>query len=253
MDFSALNNYFDKIYVITLHRATERHEKIRTALRGLNFEFFPGADNKEFSVEALKAEGVYDEALAIEHHRYSKPMNPGMLGCTISHKMVYEDVIKNNYQRVLIFEDDVQPAAANIAAFPEITEELPDDWDVVYFDYSKNSDFKFSSALKQGVYHAQKFFFGMKYSHTAINNLFAKDYSPHLKTAGYHDFLSAYAITNKAAKLLVQLQTPISFWSDHLVAYASSNQLLKSFITVPKLFLQESQFNKELTGSYAEE
>src|SRR5690349_16137168 len=105
--FTLLNSFFDKIYVITLHRATDRHEHVQKELDGLNYELFFGKDKLEFSVEDLKAEHIYDEPLAIKHHRWHKPMPPGMIGCSWSHKLVYEDVIKNRYNKVLIFEDDV--------------------------------------------------------------------------------------------------------------------------------------------------
>ena len=37
--FEHINEYFDAVYIITIPRATERHEKINLHLQGLNFEF----------------------------------------------------------------------------------------------------------------------------------------------------------------------------------------------------------------------
>ncbi|WP_422240483.1 hypothetical protein, partial [Dokdonella sp.] len=61
MDFSKLNSYFDHIYLITLHRAAERHKKIEEVLQGLNYTFFYGADNKNFTVAELEQKGLYSE------------------------------------------------------------------------------------------------------------------------------------------------------------------------------------------------
>lgn len=238
---------------MTIRRATERHEKLQSVLNGLNFNFLFGADNKEFNVDDLIKQGVYDPVKAKQVHRYNKLFNMGMLGCTITHKMVYEDVVKNGYKRVLIFEDDVLPLEEGLKVFPEIIQELPPDWELVYFDYNKNTQQTVGGFFKQQLYHAQKFFGGLNLTHKTISNLYARPYSKHLKVAGHHDFGSAYALTGQAAKKLVEIQTPVAYWSDHLLAYASSNRILNAYLTVPKLFIQESQFNKEAVGSYAEE
>jgi len=251
--YGQLNKYFDRIYVMTIKRAKERHEKLQHVLKGLDFHFLFGADNKEFVVDDLIKQGVYDPVKAKQVHRYHKLFNNGMLGCTITHKMVYEDVLKHGYKKVLIFEDDILPVEEGLKLFTTIMQELPNDWEMLYFDYNKNVEPPAGGFLKQQFYHVQKFFGGLNLTHKTISNLYARPYSKHLRIAGYHDFGSAYALTLGAAKKLVDLQTPIAYWSDHLLAYACSNKILKAYITVPKLFIQESQTNKAIVGSYAEE
>jgi glycosyl transferase family 25 len=248
-----LNSYFDHIYVITLQRAKERHEKINQVLEGLNYSFFMGKDNKEFVVAELQNKGIYCADKAKKVHRYSKGMTPGMIGCSWSHKLVYEDILKKNYKKVLILEDDVFPVEEGLLKFDTIINELPQDWELLYFDYNKNDKETVIHPVKKLIYHVQKQFGQLKWSHRHINNLFAKPYSKHLKIAGHHDYTDAYAITNSGAKKLLELQNPIAFWPDHLLAYACSNKIIKAFISVPKLFLQESQTNKSAVGSYAEE
>jgi len=251
--YTQLNNYFDHIYVMTIRRATERHEKLKYVLRGLNFQFLFGADNKEFNVDDLVRQGIYNPVKARQVHRYHKLFNNGMLGCTITHKMVYEDVVKNAYKKVLIFEDDILPVEEGLKQFPQIIQELPPDWEMVYFDYNKNTEQTAGNFFKQQFYHIQKALGRLNLTSKTISNLYAKPYSEHLKIAGHHDFGSAYALTLGAAQKLVDLQTPIAYWSDHLLAYACSNKILKAYLTLPKLFIQESQTNKAAVGSYAEE
>lgn len=248
-----LNEYFDHIYVITLQRATERHERIKAVLAGLNFSFFYGADNKNFTISDLISRGIYDEKKAINIHRYNKPMKPGMLGCSWSHKMVYEDIIANNFQRALILEDDVLPVQDSLTLFAAILQELPANWQLLYFDYHKNDSINFNARIKQIWYHVQKTIGALKWSRKTINHLYALSYSKHLLKAGYHDFTSAYCLTQPAAQLLNELQTPISHFPDGLLAHACSNQLINAFICKPKLFIQESQTNKAFAGSYVEE
>ncbi len=253
INFGPLNNFFDHIYVITLQKDSTRQEKIKLALKGLQFEFLYGADLQQDAVETYVQQGLYDAEAAIKKHRRKKKITKGMLGCTISHRMVYEDVIKNGYQKVLIFEDDVVPIADNIPLFTSIMQQLPADWDLVYFDYNKNTTHNFFNRIKQNWYHIQKLIAGLSHTHIALDNLYAKPYSTHLKTAGYHDFADAYAITHSTAKKLFALQTPIVYWSDHLLAYCCANKILKGFISLPKLFYQESASPEFATESYTAE
>lgn len=253
IDFSPLNIFFDHIYVITIRRDLTRQQKIIEALKGLNFNFLYGADFENLTVEDVVKQGLFDREEAIKKHRHHKDITKGMLGCTISHRMVYDDVVKNGYQRVLIFEDDVAPVQENIVQFTNIMQQLPGDWELVYFDYNKNTERNFFHLIKQNWYHIQKMITGLSHSHTALNNLYAKPFSSHLKIAGYHDFADAYAITQSAAQKFLKLQTPIVYWSDHLLAYCSANKIVNSYISVPKLFYQESMLSQYDTESYTSE
>jgi glycosyl transferase, family 25 len=244
MDFSTLNNFFDHIYIITLRRATERQSQIEKALNGLQYSFFYGADKKEFDKETLAKDGVYDEERAVKNHRYNKPMNGGQIGCSWSHKRVYEDVVKNNYRKVLVLEDDVLPNEEGIKKAGHILSQLPQGWELVYFDYHKNLQRNFGGVVKQQLYHLQKYLGKIKWSHKTITNLFARRYSENLSYAGFHDFTSAYAITLPAARKLIDHQTPIAFVADNLLAHACTNEVVVAFISHPKVFVQESQMQQ---------
>lgn len=254
MDFSTLNTFFDHIYIITLERATERQAKINEALEGLSFTFFMGADKKDFTIDELIEKGIYNEEKAKALHRYSKPMNTGQIGCAWSHRLVYEDMISKKYSKVLILEDDV---IINKEGYPQLEamlQQLPANWDLWYLDYQKNLRRNFGTFLKQQSYHLQRLVGRLKWSHKTINNLYARKFSEHLFLCGYHDFTSAYAISQKAAKKLVELQTPIAFVADNLLAHAATNLHVYGFVSCPKVFLQESQLqDKKNRLSYVEE
>lgn len=238
MNFDAFHNYFDKIYIITLQRSTERQEHIKKVLHGLNYQFFFGSDKNNFSLEELKKKNIYNEAMAVRHHRYSKPMNAGQIGCALSHKNIYEEIINKGYKKTLILEDDVEPADGSINSFTEIIKDLPDDWELLYFDYSKNEK---PQHLKRYWYHIERTMIGAKRNHTIIRNLYPKLISKHLSIAGFHDYTDAYAVTLSGAKKLLELQSPVSYIADNLLAVASASKKLKAFISHPKLFQQLSQ------------
>lgn len=238
--FQYLNDYYDKIYVLSVEAASERRKLFAERFKGLNYSFFFGADKNKFSVEELIQNSIYSEELTRKHHRYSKSMRPGEIACAWSHKMMYEDVIKNNYQRVLIFEDDAVPDPQMIKKIPEILKEIPGDAELLMWGWSKNGETSFGKRLKQLWYHVQYSSGFLKWNHTIIKYLYAKPYSLHIKRAGFHDFTYAYAITMNAAKKLLQMQSPLQYVADNLLAYASTQQMVNGFIVYPAAFLHDN-------------
>jgi glycosyl transferase family 25 len=236
--FEFLNNFFDKIFVITLKRSTNRQDHINEALDGLNYEFFWGADKNNLSLQELKDKNIYNEVLAIRHNRYNKPMNAGQIGCALSHKNIYEEIITNQFKRTLILEDDVESVHEALQFFPKITNELPDHWELLYFDYSKNEK---ARPLKRYWYHLLRTAGGLKRDHTVIKNLYPKQFSRYLSVAGYHDYTDAYAVTLSGAKKLMEMQSPVCYAADSLLAMASASKKVNAFISHPKLFIQLSQ------------
>lgn len=237
-DFTTLNNFFDHIYVVTLHRANERQDEIKKNLAGLNYDFFWGADKQEHSIVDMERDGIYNEALTKKNHRYHKALSCGQICCAWSHRNVYEDVLSKGYRKVLILEDDVT-AISNIGTiFSLMLTELPSNWELLYLDYNKNES---ANKLKQYWYHVQKLMGKLNWSHTTIQHLYPKKIGNHLSSAGYHDFTSAYAITPIVAEKLLNLQTPIAYLADNLLAKACTSKLVNGLIVKPKLFRQLSQ------------
>jgi glycosyl transferase, family 25 len=248
--FRSLESYFDKIYVITLSRATDRHQHIKEELNGLHYSLFWGQDKDQFEVKDLEEQNIYNEALARKSHRWNKAMPPGMIGCSWSHKLIYEEVIKNNYNRVLILEDDIIIDKSTVSTFPQILKELPADWELLYLGYERNEEFKPVFYFKQWIYHLQRSFGFTRFSHKTIRNMYARKLTPHIYSSGYHDHTHAYAVTRSGAEKLNKLQEPIRFFPDNLLAYAATNELVKAYITRPKLINQLSQGETKSLGTY---
>jgi glycosyl transferase family 25 len=248
--FDILNEYFDKIYVITIRRATERQEKVKQLLKGLDYHFFYGVDKMDLNMEQLVKENIYSDTLAKKYNRYSKPMVIGHIACSLSHRKVYEDVVKNNYRRVLIFEDDVVPDFENLHFIPDILNELPDDWEMLYWGYEKNEVTNLSTTIKQLYYHFLHSIGFLKWNHTMISNLYPKKISAHINKAGFHDLLHAYSLTLSGAEKMIKVQTPVAFNADPAVGYAVMNGWLKAYTTTPKIFNQEVQIHPETYHSF---
>lgn len=240
--YKYLNDYYDKIYVITIARAGERQEKIKMLLNGLDFEFFYGTDKNNWSKNRFTETGIYNERLAVQNHRHGKIMSTGEVAAACSHKQVYEDVIKNNYQKVLIFEDDVVPDFSQLPCIPVILNELPPDWELLYWGYeTKYGKRNLFTRVRTYVYHIQHALGILKWSHKMIRNLQPVRKSGYISSAGFHDMIHAYAITKVAAEKLLKWNTPVQYCADTGISYAILSELIKSYITHPAIFNQEQQ------------
>jgi GR25 family glycosyltransferase involved in LPS biosynthesis len=90
-----INNYFDKIYLLNLHKRKDRLNKSISKLNqvGLEYEVFSGVDGSVMQSIWSKLDIPYFS-------------NSSYLGCAISHLSIYQDALHNGYEKILIIEDD---------------------------------------------------------------------------------------------------------------------------------------------------
>jgi hypothetical protein len=118
-----IEDYFDRIFVITLPRRKDRSQAVANLLGGqlgiTKWKFFYG---------------------------YDKPNDPsgrpnGNMGCAASHRALLELIAYNRWKRTLIFEDDIEiafdsPEMKTLVdpqkLFQEHIYEVPPDWDMIY-------------------------------------------------------------------------------------------------------------------------
>lgn len=110
---STLNNFFDKIYVITCLNFNDRqfHIKNHFAKNLINFEFFISVD-KNVLTNNGKISST-EKSLALSH-----------LNCVINAKL-------NGYKSILICEDDVVFDESLNANFEKFLNVLPHDWNFI--------------------------------------------------------------------------------------------------------------------------
>lgn len=244
--FTYFNEYFDKIFVLTLPRLTERNKLVQKALSGLNYEFFYGVDKSEFTLEELANKGLYDPDAYRSFYKYPNDITLGALCCALGHIYIYEEIIQKGYQRVLILEDDIVLNPSNLSLFPSMVAELPEDWDLLYLGYEKREYFGIKEWInlqwkKIFPYHVQ-----LKMNRELYQRYYPRPFSRCISYAGFHDCTHAYAITGGAAKKLLTYGRPVRFNSDNLLSWMVGKDLLKGFITRPKLFNQLTAFVHQL-------
>lgn len=248
--FKYLNEYYDKIYVLSVPAAEVRRKLFAERFKGLNYTFFYGADKNNFTIEELIGNNIYSEELTKKHHRYDKVMKPGEIACSWSHKMMYEDMIKNNYGKVLIMEDDAVPDPKMMGQIPAILSEIPADCEVLMWGWDKNGESNLNTTFKKLGYDIQHLAGQLKWDHTIIKNLFAKPFSKHLKHAGFHDYTYSYAITRTAADKLIQMQTPVQYIADNLLAHAITKNIVHGYIVYPAAMLHDNLPDGTARDSY---
>jgi GR25 family glycosyltransferase involved in LPS biosynthesis len=122
-----INNYFDKIYVLNLHKRTDRWIDIERRLKrfGIEFERFGATDGSVIKPIWEKFQNQYFTT-------------PNYLACAISHLSIYKDAVSKNYSRILIIEDDVL-INQNVHQIFDNTE-IPEWEDIFYMGYIPLSD-----------------------------------------------------------------------------------------------------------------
>jgi len=243
-----LQQYFDKILIVSVPRFAERHERVKKNLEGLPFDFFWGADKLELDYDTVKTNGTYDEQRAKKMQRQGKALNLGEIACSLTHRMVYEAMVKNNWKKVLILEDDVLPIAENLIELPPALNELPANWELVYLGYLKHEKVTTALKTKQFFYKILSALGLMVWTYKMVNNLLPKPFSAHLKKAGFHDCTHAYAITLHAAEKLLAAQTPVVYRADDLLSATIMKGELNAFVTEPKFFDQEIFHNAAIVS-----
>ncbi len=211
----------------------------------MHYTFFYGHDKLEFSAGDLQRKGIYDDGLARRHHRYGKPMPEGMIGCAWSHADVYRTVIAERHQQVLILEDDVVVDESQLQHWPQAAAELPANWELVYLGFAENETAPPTAPVKKALYHLQRVFGALNFSHQTIRNLFPRRAGRYVWKAGYHDCTHAYGLTFSGAQKLLALQTPLSYVADNLLAHAATNEVVAAYIIQPKLINQLYQVGTE--------
>ncbi len=244
-----LQRAFDRIFVVTLERATDRQARVRERLAGLDFQFHLGVDKRALDAERLRAEG-YDADAARRVARRSRAMTAGEIGCALSHRQLYQAAVERGWERVLVFEDDVRPRPADLGALPAVLAQLPAGWELLYLGYSNFERVTAAHRAKQAAYLALSAARLMKWTPEQVRRLHPAPYSPNLRRAGLHHCTHAYAFTREAARKLLAAQTPLAFVADQLLVHLVLRGELEAYVVEPKLFDQEAGAGASARHSY---
>lgn len=152
-----IHSFVDKIYCINLDRREDRWRECLGKFKkyDLNVTRVPAVDGSTLS-------GAYCISLP-------------ELGCLLSHIMVFEDILKNDYQVSLIFEDDFELLVDWKQKLHDAFTNLPSDWDMLYLGCKHVAE---PSVIHPTLYRVNGAYTSSAY---IIKKQFAEFILPHLK------------------------------------------------------------------------
>lgn len=119
---------FSEIFVINLDRDTEKLQKVKEEFSKQNLRFtrFPAVDGKKYMQET--PDDVKNKEI---EYLCQKFCTPASIGCFLSHRKIWEKIVRDKIPVALICEDDVffSKHFKNIGL---IWQEIPMDWDMIY-------------------------------------------------------------------------------------------------------------------------
>ena len=107
----------DKVFCVSLTRREDRREKFKAQANalGIPFEFWDAVDGlaQNLSVPNTK-------------------ITPGAVGCYLSHMAIWQAALDNNWESVIVFEDDAKFADGFNTLVDAALPFLPADWQFTY-------------------------------------------------------------------------------------------------------------------------
>jgi len=253
--FDQLNSFFDKIYVVSLKRSVDRHPKIKKNLEGLNYEIFWGVDGSKLDLKELEEKKIYVPEIAIRDNFSGKALQPGEIGCSLSHINIYKEILKNGYRCTLILEDDIFLSKESGYNIQNALKELPENWEFLYLGYLENNDeMSLSVKLRIHIAYPLLHLFGLKkYSAERLRRKFYRPYSENLERAGFHAGTHAYGVSLNGAKKILSEQKPITMAPDNIVGKMCMDGNLNAFRLKERLFFQYRDLPTTIKNRYEPE
>jgi len=112
---SAINHFFDKVFCINLDRRPDKWAESTAEFDriGLTVERVSGVDG-----QTLRPTGS---------------ITAGEMGCSLSHSGILKKMVENNWNKILVLEDDAVFIPNVQEYFEANVANIPTDWDMLYF------------------------------------------------------------------------------------------------------------------------
>lgn len=141
-----LNKYFDHIYVINLRSREDRKVAMLQKLRANKIQatFIEAVDGEQRTCKKLFSDynnlSIEDPKSHSLEKLYNKKLikSPGAFGVLLSYLSIINHAKKNDFERILVLEDDVHFHKKFNKKLEELKTEISDDWCLLYFGASQH-------------------------------------------------------------------------------------------------------------------
>ncbi|MVN22246.1 glycosyltransferase family 25 protein [Mucilaginibacter arboris] len=251
-----LNTYFDKILILTIQRNANRREILKQVLGGLDYEIFYGVEGSmlklkeliESGVVAANIQDIYKQTNIDYMNMGSSPVHINQIACSMSHIKMYQYILDNQLDKVLILEDDVMPVEENLKYLSETLNQVPDNWELLYLGHIINNNFSFWGKLK--YYYFINFLYKVGIRTKSIirkKNTYPGPFSTLLRKDGAHIGTHAYAVRGKGAVKLIKLQEPLKQAApDLLLMDAVAKRVVVSYTSKFNFFQQNPKIHSSV-------
>jgi len=154
-------------YIINLDTRKDRFDITNNLLNQYDFKNvirFPAIKGKDISIDELNKivepsamKSILDN-YRTEHHELSY----GAVGCYLSHINIWKKLVDHDLDYIIIFEDDALPAFNYNELQHIINNDVPNDWDIIFFggiynDYNKIYN-KINNKINNNIVKIKKFY-----------------------------------------------------------------------------------------------
>ena len=218
---SFINRICDKVYVINLEKEKERLNAFDTQMSKNRIKY------ERFNA-VVGSKVLNDERLTDYCNMFC---TDGMKGCAISHRTIWEDIVKKGYQNVLICEDDAMISDSFDRDFQNSYYHIPKDYDVLYLGCLFGC--KDESFLNKVI--------------TKVNGFDPKEINEKVVEVKVIVGTHSYIVSLEGAKKLIA--NPISFHIDTQMMYWIKLYNYKSYALNP-ILVDSSQDESNLSDTY---
>lgn len=246
------DTFWNDIYAafINLPKDLERREFMESQLKkySIPYHALSATDGRTFDFT-----GIYDEERALKKH--GAPLSAPEKGCAHSHREALRAFLASDKQYGLIMEDDVVLEESFIAALQHVLLHK-ESWDYVQFNYgpvgwqgvqlwwflllrdkSMHSPLRFMFAcMKALIANTLSFLWGARDAYYKARK------SGRLARLIRDQYLAGcYLLTRDAARVLIELNTPLTYTADRIQNIARRESLTRVRAYVPRIVRQKRE------------
>ena len=127
---------FDEIFLVNLERRPDRYERMKYNFDqlGIDYKWVPAMDGRKITEELLAEAGIKMLPEFSEPY-HGRALTYGEIGCFLSHYRLWQQIVEEELDLVLIFEDDIKFEPYFISKLEYLKSELFDlegSWDLVF-------------------------------------------------------------------------------------------------------------------------